>query len=122
MEATALEPGQPDGGAIPRTRKRPATNTPETPEGEVEAEVAGGSPAKVDQESAEEGPCGGGPEVHVAEAVPQNFLRRTVSIPEGTRVGCSKFRHNPGGCRACRLKTGLVGTELGCWIMLPRAD
>ena len=44
MGAAALEPGQPDGGAIPRTRKRPAT----TLEAEVEAEVAGGSPARDD--------------------------------------------------------------------------
>ena len=69
MGAAALEPGQPDGGAVPRTRKRPETHTPETLEAKVETEVAGGSPARVDRESAEEGPCGGGPEseVHVAE-------------------------------------------------------
>ncbi len=74
--AVALEPGQPDRSAVPRTRilrKRLATHTPETLEAEVEAEVAGGSPARVDRESAEEGPCGGGPEVHVAEVVPQNL-------------------------------------------------
>jgi hypothetical protein len=33
------------------------------------------------------GPCGGGPEVHVAEVVPQNFCRRKVIIPEGTELG-----------------------------------
>ena len=70
MGAPALEPGQPDGGAVPRTRKRPATDIPDT----LVAEVAGGPPARVDHESAEVGPRGGGPcdilEVHVAEAVP----------------------------------------------------
>ena len=62
MGVAALEPGQPDGVAVPRARKRPATHTPETLEAEVEAKVAGGSPAMVDLESAEEGPCNGGPE------------------------------------------------------------
>ena len=76
MGAAALEPGKPDGGATPRTLKRPATHTPETHEAEIEAEVAGWSPARVDRESAEEGPCDGGPEVHVAEVVPQNYGRR----------------------------------------------
>ena len=43
-------------------------------------------PARVDRESAEEGSCGDGPEVHVAEVVPHNFCRRNVSIPEGTEL------------------------------------
>ena len=72
MGAVALEPGQPDGSAVPRAWKRLAAHTPETLEAEVEAEVVGRSPARVDRESAEEGPCGGVTEVHVAEVVPHN--------------------------------------------------
>ena len=49
MGAVALEHGQPDGGAVPRTRKRLATHTPETLEAEVEAEVVGGPPSTVDR-------------------------------------------------------------------------
>jgi hypothetical protein len=30
MGATVLDPGQPDGGAVPRLRKRPGANMPET--------------------------------------------------------------------------------------------
>ena len=82
MGAVALELGLPDGGAVPRERKRLAAYIPET----LVAEVVGRSPARVDQESAEVGPRGGGPcgilEVHVAEAVPQTFLRCKVSVPE----------------------------------------
>ena len=87
MGAAALKPGQLDGGAVPRTRKRLAAHTPETLEAEVEAEIAGGSPARVDQESAEEGPCNGGPEVQVAEAVPQNSVVAKLAFQKGPELG-----------------------------------
>jgi len=87
MGSVAPEPGQPDGGAVPRTRKHLATHIPESLEAEVEAEVAGGSPAKVDRESAEEGPCGRGPEVHVAEAVPQNSVDAKFAFHRMTQNG-----------------------------------
>ncbi len=77
MSAAALEPGQSYGGAaVPRTRKCPAT--PET----IWAEVAGGYPAKVEQESAEVGPRGGGIKVHIVESVPPTCLRCQVGVPE----------------------------------------
>ncbi len=53
MGATALEPGQPEGGTVPRLRKRPATENPET----LVAQVFEGSPAGIDKESAEEYPA-----------------------------------------------------------------
>ena len=53
MGATALEPGQPDGGAVPLLRKSPAADIPET----LVAEVFEGSPAGLDEESSEEHPA-----------------------------------------------------------------
>ena len=83
MGTVALELGQPDGGAVPRTRTRLAAHIPET----LVAEVVGGSPARVDQESAEQGPRCCGPEVHIAEAVPQKSLRRKVGIQKEPELG-----------------------------------
>ena len=119
--AGALEPGQPDGGTVPRTLKRPAAAIPEI----LAAGVAGWSLAGDDEdlEPAEMGPHGGGPrelEAHVAEVVPQQFRHcGKVSVPEGIGLGCGKCRWNERGCRACRLKAGLVERRPGCWMMRP---
>ena len=75
MGAAALEPGQPDGGTVPRTLKRPAADIPEI----LAAGVVGWSLAGDDEdlEPAEMGPHGGGPrelEALVADAMPSNSV------------------------------------------------
>ena len=47
MGATVLDPGQTDGSAVPRLRKRPAADIPET----LVTKLVGGSPAGDNEES-----------------------------------------------------------------------
>jgi hypothetical protein len=59
---------------------------------------------------------------NVAEVVPHNSFVAKLAFQKEPKLCVVNAGTTLGGCRARRLKAGLVETELGCWIMRPRAD
>lgn len=79
-----------------------------------------------DADVGDEAPAAVAPDGEAANPAPAVPTKRRVTladlpIPEGHALGCSKCRHAPVGCRACRAKVHIVQADDGSWVYRPPA-